>query len=205
MLEDLIFNNGGAENRVLWWLLKTATTQMSGTAAITISSTGTVNPYAALSGLAQITIDATGTISQYLISGTASIVMTAYGTILSPYIIMFGSVLLVGFNQILAAGKRNIAVPITLTDTIVLSGKHSVQTNNKTGWLETYSCIGRMTDYQSLLALVGQKTTLQIINAPYSSTPLTYVNCAIKSMSGTNETDNPNYYEWTITFSQETI
>ena len=115
--------------------------------------------------------------------------------------ITFGSLTLMSAaNMLPVAGKRAISNPVTIEDTVVLSGKHSIQTNANYGWEETYGCMGTYTTYLALLALVGQKLTLSVSTIPESHT-----NCAIKSLSSITETDDPNYYYWTVGFVQETI
>jgi hypothetical protein len=117
--------------------------------------------------------------------------------------ITFGSVTLMGSDQTPIAGKRKATPIIALTDTLLLSGLHSVQTNPNVGWKEAYDCMGTWTDFLAILGQVGNKQTLTISGTPAGT--LTYTNCAISSFGTPTESDNPSYYYWTVEFTRETV
>ena len=117
--------------------------------------------------------------------------------------ITFGTVTLMGSNKTPVAGKRRATPVILTTDTLLLSGLHSVQTNPNMGWKESYDCMGTWADYLAIIGQVGKKLTLTISGTPAGT--LTYTNCVISSLGTATEGDNPGYYYWTVEFVRETV
>jgi hypothetical protein len=115
----------------------------------------------------------------------------------------FGSVTLAGAAKTPTAGKREGVVRVTVKDTVLLSGKHSVQTNVNSAYNETVKCFGTWSDFVALIGLIGTKNTLTISGTPAGT--LTYTNCAIGGDISYNDTDNPGYYQFTVKFVQETV
>ena len=117
--------------------------------------------------------------------------------------ITFGSLTMMGTNETPVAGKRAGTTKVQTTDTLLLSGKHSVQPTVNYGWSESYECMGTWADYLALIALIGQKLTLTITDTVAGT--LTYTKCAISGDISFRESDNPGYYYWTVGFVQETV
>lgn len=135
-------------------------------------------------------------------SGGGNATLTNGFTIIGG-MIQFGSLVLMGSDQTPITGKRKAEPSIQIKDTLLLSGKHSIQTNVNYGWTESYDCMGTFADYLALLGMIGQKLTLVVSGTPAGT--LTYTKCAISGAGGLRESDNPGYYYWTVSFVQETV
>jgi hypothetical protein len=106
----------------------------------------------------------------------------------------------VTFNgvELKKASKISHTHPTLTTDTVVLIGKHSIQSNTNTGFEAKFSCFGTMADVNLILAEVGGKHDLVVGLT-------TYTNCYISGQIQVNESDNPDYFTYELAFVQETI
>jgi hypothetical protein len=86
---------------------------------------------------------------------------------------------------------------ILLNDTILIDGKHSIQATTQMGQVVTYTCLGTWAQYEAILALVGSDGTLITEDETYSD------HMYISSLSY-EESANPNYYFFTVSFALET-
>lgn len=86
---------------------------------------------------------------------------------------------------------------VALSDTLLVSGYHSVQTNPNLGFGATYRCLGTWAQYAAILALVGTKYTLV-------TEQTSYTNCAISSIK-VQESDNPGFFYFDVEFKRETV
>jgi hypothetical protein len=96
-----------------------------------------------------------------------------------------------------AASKISESPQVALTDTLLLSGKHSIQTNPNMGFGAAYRCFGTWAQYQAILGLVGQSGTLVTEQTSYT---LCYI-ASIKTL----ESDNPGYFYFDVEFKRETV
>jgi len=116
--------------------------------------------------------------------------------------VTFGSLTLQGANKTPTVGKRTGVVKVTTKDTLLLSGKHSVQTNVNSAYNDTLTCFGSWADLVALIGMIGTKNTLTISGTPAGT--LTYTNCVIGGDISYQETDNPGYFQFSVRFVQET-
>ena len=100
--------------------------------------------------------------------------------------------------EIKNASKISRIYPTLTTDTVVLSGKHSVQSNTNYGYSARFAGFGSLSDVTDLLAKVGTKATL-VVNG------VSFTNCYISGGVQVDESDNPSWYTYTVEFVQETI
>ena len=103
--------------------------------------------------------------------------------------ITFGSVTMMGDDRVPVVGKRHGSIKVQTRDTLLLSGKHSIQANTNYGWRESYSCFGPWASLVALMALIGYRQTLTISGTPAGT--LTYANCYIAGDISFQESDNP--------------
>lgn len=96
------------------------------------------------------------------------------------------------------AGKISESLSIPMRDTLLASGAHELQLSTRYQVLPVVKCLGTWAQYQVVLALIGTYASLVM-----PSTGMTYTNCAISTIT-VAETDNPLYYEFQITFKQDT-
>jgi hypothetical protein len=96
------------------------------------------------------------------------------------------------------ASKISQTHPTLTQETTLLSGKRSVQSNTNTGFTAKFSCFGTLDDVTAMLAKVGTKGDLVIGTA-------THTNCYISGNIEVNESDNPDYFTYDVSFVQETV
>jgi len=95
------------------------------------------------------------------------------------------------------ASKKKTRYVVQTKDTVLLSGKHSVQSNPNAGRGWTYSCFGSESDILSLMGMIGTSHTLVIGSESFAK-------CYIDGDVEIQESDNPNWVEFTVTFVQDT-
>lgn len=105
--------------------------------------------------------------------------------------VSFGGVVLV------EASKTKTEYTVQSKDTVLLSGKHSIQSNANAGKGWTYECLGTDGDVLSLIGMIGAPHTLTIGTTSHTK-------CYISGNVSVQESDNPNYVTYTVSFVQET-
>jgi hypothetical protein len=116
-------------------------------------------------------------------------------------VVQFGSVVMMGADRLPVTGKRKVSVPITLSDQVLLDGRHNLMGSTRTGWKGTYACMGPYANFLALVGLVGTQQTLTVSGTPAGT--LTKTKCMISDISA-EESEDPNSYYWNVTFSQDT-
>ena len=106
--------------------------------------------------------------------------------------VTFGGVTLVD------ASKTKTGYQVQTKDTVLLSGRHSVQSSPQVGRTWSYSAFGTEGDVASLMGMVGYPHTLVINGTPYTK-------CYISGEVSVDESDNPLWVHYTVTFVQETL
>jgi hypothetical protein len=86
---------------------------------------------------------------------------------------------------------------VTCNETLLDSGKYSIQATTEYGKHFTFSCIGTSTARDDLLAKIGTSTSL-VINGT------TYANCYIRSLGPVEKITMTNYFTFNIAFAQDT-
>lgn len=94
------------------------------------------------------------------------------------------------------ASKINATPGILLKETTLLSGKRYIQTNTNLGFSTKFNCFGTYAEYTAVRALIGVSGTLV-------TTPETYTKCYISGLS-VQESDNPEYFVFSVEFKQDT-
>ena len=105
--------------------------------------------------------------------------------------VTFGSVLLPEASKLMETPE------VILKETLLLSGRKSIQASTYTGFGASYSCVGTWDQYQDLLDEVGSSGTLT------TEAGESYTKCYISSIK-VAETDAPGYYEIKLEFRQDT-
>lgn len=99
--------------------------------------------------------------------------------------------------EIIHASKISGRASPLVRDTVLLSGKHSVQRNANYGQGWTYVGLGVWGDVAAILAKIGARGSLVCTEG-------TFTNCVISGDITYEETDDPGYYFYTVGFIQET-
>ena len=116
--------------------------------------------------------------------------------------VQFGSLVMMGSDKVPVAGKRKLSVPVVVSDQTLLDGRHVVMGSTRTGWKETYECMGTHDQFLALVALVGQQLTLTVTGTPAGT--ITKTKCQIDVNISAEESEDPNHYYWRVTFVQDT-
>jgi uncharacterized protein YaiE (UPF0345 family) len=86
---------------------------------------------------------------------------------------------------------------VNTKDTILLSGKHSVQSNVNYGFGATFDCFGSESDVNDIVGMIGSSQTLTIGTTAYTK-------CYITGNIEVQESDNPDWVYYSVGFVQET-
>ena len=95
------------------------------------------------------------------------------------------------------ASKLSATPQIALTDELLLSGLHSIQSNPNIGLGATFKCLGTWDQYKAILGQVGVKGTLV-------TEVETYANCYISGLKPL-ESDSVGRFYFDVDFKQETV
>lgn len=87
--------------------------------------------------------------------------------------------------------------PTVVTDTVLLSGEHSVQATEEYGFKVSMECFGFSSDVAAILGKVGIRGTLVLREAVYTD-------CFLTDGIRVDETDDSIYYRYAITVVRET-
>jgi hypothetical protein len=96
------------------------------------------------------------------------------------------------------AGKVDETFVIPMRDALLLTGAHSIHTNTRYGLLPVFTCMGTQEQFTAVRALIGVVGDLVV-----PITGETYTNCYISGLKR-NESNNPQYFMWTVEFKQDT-
>lgn len=99
--------------------------------------------------------------------------------------------------ELLHASKLVNTIPVLANETILLSGKRSIQSNANYGFAANYTFLGTFAQVTALLAKVGSPYTL-IDNQE------THTTCYIYGDIRITETDSPDYFLCEMGFRQHT-
>lgn len=97
------------------------------------------------------------------------------------------------------AGKLQGQTQIAIRDALLMDGKHRIRSNTNTAFNPTFRCMGTYAQHTALVAKVGTAGTLIT-----PQNPTGYTQCYIASLSELQESDNPSYFYWTISFKRDT-
>ena len=100
------------------------------------------------------------------------------------------------------AGKRKGAATVRVTEKTLMSGRRVVRGSVRHGWRESYDCLGTWAEYEALLGMIGQQQTLTITGTPAGT--ITKEKCQIGADIPCTESENPEYYHFSVTFVQDT-
>jgi len=95
------------------------------------------------------------------------------------------------------ASKISGEVGALINETVLLSGKHSIQATTGTGFGATFRCFGTWAQFEAIIALIGSPYTL--ITATE-----TYYKCYISGDVKVEESDNPSWFYFDVSFRQDT-
>lgn len=102
-----------------------------------------------------------------------------------------------GGTELPNASKHKGTIQVLTNDTILIDGKHSIQSSTEVGTAATYTCLGTWAQYEAVLACIGSSATLDTQDESYT-------NMYISSWDGPTESANPGYYFFTVGFVKET-
>jgi len=103
----------------------------------------------------------------------------------------FGGVTLPYASKI---GEEN---DVLIKETVLLSGKRSIQTNPNAGLGTKYQCLGTWAQYTAIRSMIGSSGSL------VTEAGETYTKCYISSLM-VRETDGPGDYQFEVGFRQDT-
>jgi hypothetical protein len=86
---------------------------------------------------------------------------------------------------------------IKTNDTLLLSGKHDIQSSTEYGYNPSFQCIGYSSEIDSLIALIGTVGTLVINGSSYS-------NMYIKTLGSLSKVSHSSYFKFEIAFVRHT-